>query len=344
MDRRRWVPVRLRRLTALAVGAFLVFLFVYYNRAFRVAGFGLLAIAALAASLEPLAQYVPARRRWVARAIVGLVPAVLLVGTVALSGWLMISPVKKELAKWPAVQRGINASLEKLSHHANLDPPPTVQSIVARFAPGASVVQATSVAEDLFLAAIIVCFGTIFFLVSPRGTLLDPVLATLPRRRQRQRLRAAADELYPQLRWWVIGTLVAMVTVGIASWVGFWLAGLQFGTPLALLAGLSEIIPNVGPAVTFLIALSFAATQGWTQVIYVSILWVVIHIIEGYVVWPLVMKRAVQIPPIVSLLTIIFWGEMFGVIGLLLAVPLNLLVWSLAKHFLMHPTAEDAPA
>jgi predicted PurR-regulated permease PerM len=348
MDRRRWVSVRVRRLTALAVGALLVFLFVYYNRAFRVAGFGLLAVTALAAALEPLMKYVPTRRRWVAGAVVGLLPASLLVLTVALSGWLLVSPIKTEVAKWPAVQQGINASLEKFSAHAGHQQPLTVQSIAARFSPsggaGGSVVKATAIAEDLFLATIIVCFGTIFFLVAPRGLLLDPVLATLPRRRQREQLRTALDELYPQLRWWVIGTLVAMVVVGAASWVGFRLAGLQFGTPLALLAGLSEIVPNVGPAVTFLIALAFAATQGWTQVLYVSILWIIIHIIEGYIIWPLVMKRAVELPPIVSLMTIIFWGEMFGVTGLLLAVPLDLLVWSLAKYFLMRPVPEERTA
>src|SRR5690242_20846834 len=131
MDRRRWVPIRVRRLTALAVGALLVFLFVYYNRAFRVAGFGLLAVTALAAALEPLMKFVPTRRRWVAGAVVGLLPACLLIATVALSVWLLVSPIKNEVAKWPGVQQRINTSLKKFSGHAGLEQPLTVQSIAA---------------------------------------------------------------------------------------------------------------------------------------------------------------------------------------------------------------------
>jgi predicted PurR-regulated permease PerM len=324
-----------------------IFLFIYYNRAFRVAGFGFLAIAAISAALQPLTRFVPGKR-WLAGGIVGLLPGLLLAATIVLGGWLLVEPVKREVGKWPQAQESLNKSLAKFSGRAGIEPPLTVQSVAGKFSPpsgGNPVAKVTSLVGDFLVAIVLVCFGTIFFLATPKGALLGPTLRLFPPHRHPQ-LRAAMDELYPQLRWWVIGAIVSMTSVAIASWVGFKLAGLQFHVPLAMLAGLSEIVPSVGPAVTFLIALAFAAAQGWQVVVYVALVWVVVQTLESYVITPLVMRTAVDIPPLISLLTILFWGHVFGVVGLLLAIPLNLLVWTLAKHFLMYPDAAegDMPA
>ena len=66
-----------------------------------------------------------------------------------------------------------------------------------------------------------------------------------------------------------------------------------------------------------------------------SVVDVVVQGLESNVLIPIVMKRAVDIPPAVSLFTLILWGKILGVSGLLLAIPIDLVIWNLLKHFVM---------
>jgi predicted PurR-regulated permease PerM len=125
-----------------------------------------------------------------------------------------------------------------------------------------------------------------------------------------------------------------MVVTGLASGIGFGLAGLSFAVALGVLAGLSELIPTFGPTLAFGVALLVAATEGRSTVIKVLIVWLVVQILESYIVLPMVMKRAVSLPPLVTLFSIVFWGKVFGIPGLLLAIPLDLVVWAFARHLL----------
>lgn len=106
---------------------------------------------------------------------------------------------------------------------------------------------------------------------------------------------------------------------------------------MAILAGISELVPTIGPLLAFAVALAVAATQGATRVLWLGGLHVFVHILESYILIPLVYKEAVRVPPIVTLFTVVLWGEIFGIGGLLLAIPINLFLWTMAEHFI----AED---
>jgi predicted PurR-regulated permease PerM len=66
---------------------------------------------------------------------------------------------------------------------------------------------------------------------------------------------------------------------------------------------------------------------------------------EDYIVLPLIMRNAVRIAPVVTLFTVVLWGEIFGVPGLMLAIPINLTLWHAAKHFIapQKPVSASAP-
>ena len=147
----------------------------------------------------------------------------------------------------------------------------------------------------------------------------------------------------PRLRWWVIGTLFSMAVVGVAAWIGYMVVGLEFAIPLALLAGVAEIVPTVGPAAAFLVALLFAATQGTGTLIGVTVVYIIIQLIESYVLVPLVMKKAVKVPPVVTLFTVVLWGKVFGAAGLFLAIPINLVLWSFYDHLVLRPRSDRPP-
>lgn len=332
--------VRLRFFLTLALWAIALGLFLYFFQAAKVILLGVLAAACVAAALRPLMRYVPGPRG-LSALVVGIAPILLLVGAVVLLSWLLARPIQREVQRWPEIERKVNDVLAGWSRNLGLDQPITVDAAVQElggFFTGSSGTQVISTTASILsgtaIALIFVFFGSIYLLVEPPERLVRPVLDALPAERRGQ-VRGALDDLVPRLRWWVIGTLVSMTLVGLASWAGFALAGLEFAVPLALLAGVAEIVPTVGPAAAFLVALLFAATQGTGTMIAVVVVYCIVQVLESYVILPWVMKKAVKIPPVVTLFTVVLWGKVFGIAGLLLAVPINLVLWSFYDHLVL---------
>jgi predicted PurR-regulated permease PerM len=346
------VPVRLRHLHTLAGWAVGLFLFFYFFRAFELLFLCLLGSAILAATLQPLAHRIPAKR-WPSAVLAGLVPILGAAALFWLVGWLLWRVVHEQAGQWPALQASIDEMLAGWSRTLGLPDALSIESLRVRLAAvltgggrgGGSekVMAAAGAVATALVALVLVLFGAMFLLGERERTLLRPVLRLLPPRRRPQ-IEEAICSLGPKLRWWLAGSLVSMAVTGAASAIGFRLAGMQFALPLGILAGFSELVPTFGPTFVFLVALLVAATQGSAVVVKVLIVWAVVQTLESYILQPTVMKRAVEIPPLVTLFSVIFWGKVFGLAGLLLAVPLDLVVWTFATHLLAERDEQPTPA
>ncbi|MGE5610546.1 MAG: AI-2E family transporter, partial [Bacillota bacterium] len=206
------------------------------------------------------------------------------------------------------------------------------------FSRGADVLFGLVVALAFTLA------GSLFLLSEDPHTFLRPGLRLLDPR-HRPAMQAVLTDLGPRFRRWVIGTLTGMFVVFSASAVGFWSIGLKFAVPLALLAGFAEVVPTVGPAVACVFLVLFAAAvQSGAKALAVLIVYGIIEALEAYIILPLIMRGAVNVPPAVTLFTVVLWGKIFGVPGLILAIPINLTIWSLLVQFRVRPReAEQMP-
>lgn len=337
--------VHVRTLLPIFVWAVAILLFFRFFHAFKLILLGFLAAASLAAALRPLVRIAPGPRS-VKASLIGIAPPILLLALAILAIWQMAEPIQRQVRSWPAVEQRVNTVLATWSKRFGADKPVQLQDVAVQLsemmtgASGVKVITATTnIFSGLALALAFVFIGSIYLLVDPPDRLLSPLLQMLPRRRRPQVI-AAVKALGPQLRWWLIGTMISIATIGVASWIGYTLVGLEFALPLALLAGLGEAIPTVGPLVTYVIALLFAATQGTGTVIGVTVVYLIVQVVESYILIPMVMKKAVDMPPVVTLFTLVLWGVVFGLPGLLLAIPINLVIWSFARHLLIHPIEE----
>jgi predicted PurR-regulated permease PerM len=192
---------------------------------------------------------------------------------------------------------------------------------------------------DFLVAILVIFFVGVFGAAEPdvyRAGLLHLVPPSR-RRRATQALDAVADNL----RWWLAGQVCLMVAVGVVTGAGLWLLGIPLALSLGLVAGLFEMIPYLGPWLSAVPAALVALLIGPWHVLMVLGLYLGVHILEGYVLGPLVQRRAVRLPPALTLVAQVLLGTLLGLLGLFVAAPLTAAVVVGLKMLYVQDTLGD---
>jgi len=333
----RSLPVWLAPAAWLIIFSLILF---FFNPVSTVA-LGVLAACIIACTLRPLMDWIPGPR--------GTDVAVLGVGMIAIVGlvilalyWPLQGPIGDAVDHWPETKRDVDASLARWSRNLGMNEGSLNVEIIVdnvkAFLTGSGGIFFSRTADivlGILLSLAFTLVGSIFLLSEPPDGLISPMLRIFPPR-LRPSLRCAMDDLEPKYRAWAVGTLTGMCVVFTASMIGYTVIGLKMAIPLALLAGIAEIVPTVGPAIACVIAALFAgATQSGTAAGLVLLVWGCIQALEAYVILPMIMKGAVNVHPAITLFTVVLWGKIFGVAGLMLAIPINLTIWTLIDHLRM---------
>lgn len=125
------------------------------------------------------------------------------------------------------------------------------------------------------------------------------------------------------LRQWLLGQLIAMLLVGFLMWIALTIAGLPSAAALALIAALAEFVPLIGPIAAGIPPLLVAFGQGGYTVLWTLLAVVAVQQIESNMIMPLIQRRMVSLPPVLTLFSVLAFGGIFGLPGLLLATPLT---------------------
>lgn len=120
---------------------------------------------------------------------------------------------------------------------------------------------------------------------------------------------------------WVVGQIVLGLIVGTMVGTSMWLIGVPYALLLGMLAGVMELIPAIGPLIAATPGVLVALTQGWVIGLTAFIVYVIIGQVESHVLIPNVMRRAVGLPPLVTIIAVIIGARLLGVVGIILAVP-----------------------
>ena len=179
------------------------------------------------------------------------------------------------------------------------------------------------------LRFIFVFFLGVFFASEPK-LYRDGLLRLVPPAR-RGRAGEVMGELFATLQAWLLGQIVSMTVVGLLTLLGLWLLGVPLALTLAVLAGLLELIPYFGPVLSSVPAILLALTVSPLQAVYVALLYIVVQQIEGNVILPIVHQVTVDLPPALTLVSVLVLGGLFGFAGLLVATPIMAVVLVLVK-------------
>lgn len=187
--------------------------------------------------------------------------------------------------------------------------------------------------------AVLVLFLGLFFAVDPHVYRKGLVLLAPPSRRPQ--IAESLDATGETLRWWIVGTLSSMTVVAVLTTTGLLLLGMPLAFSLGLLAGLLAFIPNLGPVLGLLPALLIALLQGPWMVLWVAMLYLGVQMVETYLVTPTIQRRAVSLPPALTLVAQVLLGGLFGFMGLLLATPLTAAALVLVKILYLRDVLGD---
>ncbi len=161
-------------------------------------------------------------------------------------------------------------------------------------------------------------------------------------RRQRGRVRFLLETLQRVVGGYIRGQLLLCSLIGVLVGAGMQVLGVPYAILLGVLAFVLEFIPLLGTLVSGAICVLLALTKGWVLAIIVLAYFVIVHVIEGDVVGPRIVGKAIGLHPVVALLALIIGGDLFGIWGALFASPiagvlqaLLIAVWSEWRE--MHP-------
>lgn len=167
---------------------------------------------------------------------------------------------------------------------------------------------------------LIVLFFAVFMAAQPQPY-IQGLLFLVPRRR-RKRAREVIYEIGNVLRRWLIGQSILAVCVALLTGAGLLLLGAPFAVALAILAGLMEFVPYIGPFVAAVPAILVGFAEGPQLALYIALLFLGVQMTESYILAPLIQHRAVHLAPAAILFAQVLMGAIVGALGVAVATPL----------------------
>jgi predicted PurR-regulated permease PerM len=187
----------------------------------------------------------------------------------------------------------------------------------------------SSVISAVTFFILIIVLGV--YIAAEEHSYKEGILYLFPRSK-RDRMREVLEALGYAMRWWMLGQGVSMTFLAIFAYIGLTLLGIPLALLLALLTGILTFIPTLGPAISLIPPLLLALAEGDPMLaVWVSVFYIGLQNLEGYLITPMVQRKAISLPPGVLLSAEILLLVTLGFLGLLFAAPLTAVAIVLVK-------------
>lgn len=198
-----------------------------------------------------------------------------------------------------------------------------VVDILSRLSPWNIATGATAMAGSVLgalTAGLIVLFFGIYLAADPETYVrLAARLAPKDRRGSTYEMMCEMGDV---LQRWLVGQGLAMAAIGTVTYIGLLILGVPLAFLLALFAGLAGFLPYIGPVIGAVPIVLVAGGESLTLALYAIGLYIIVQLVESYLITPLIQARAVSLPPAIVILNQLLFGFLFGVLGIALATPI----------------------
>lgn len=277
----------------------------------------------LASAMEPMADYLYKKR--IPRFASVLGAYIVVIGSfalvISLMAPLVIEQVKVLSENLPTYVSEVQAKYPSISMlFGGLDLRTVVNQLFSGLASNTEVFSRTIGLFNGLFALVTVLVFSFYMVAADRG--MRQFISDLVPTKHQAFVSGLIIKIQNKMGLWVLGQLILSVFIFALTYIALSLLGVEYALFLALIAGLLEIIPYVGPFLSAIPAVFFALIQNPPLAIAVVILYVIIQKLEGYILVPKVMEKTIGTSPLVVLLALLIGFKLAGILGLLLAVPL----------------------
>jgi predicted PurR-regulated permease PerM len=156
-------------------------------------------------------------------------------------------------------------------------------------------------------------------------------LRLFPRERRAQ-VDSASREVTTKVSAWLSGQLLLGAIIGSTSALGLWALGIPYFYVLALIAGIGEMIPIVGPILSAVPALAVASTISIDKVLFVGIFFIIQQQVENHLLVPRIMSKQVGLSAVTVIVSLLIGAQLLGILGALIAVPTAAIIQVVASE------------
>ena len=201
--------------------------------------------------------------------------------------------------------------------------PENLSTFGQEFLTGSTVSTAAGVGLTVATAlslGLVVFISTIYLVIRP-APWVDGFVSLFPAE-WRPRTREVLDAMYHTVQRWFLGQLTAMTFIAVFWAISLYIIGVPFALLLGIFSGLVSFVPYVGALISVVVPMLLALISDPFTVVWVILAFVIIQQIEGNILQPIVMSRAVDLHPALVVFALLVMGTLFGLVGVFLAVPL----------------------
>jgi predicted PurR-regulated permease PerM len=172
-----------------------------------------------------------------------------------------------------------------------------------------------------------------FYLLQNNRGVEGAVVAYVPKQQQR-RILSIYRKISNKMSLWLRGQVILGLIIFVVVFIGLSLLKVEYALTLAIIAGLMEVLPIIGPVVAGGLAVLVSLTQSPLLALIVLAFYVLVQQLENHILVPQVMKKSLGLNPIAVILAIIIGGKLLGFIGILISVPVAAAIGVLMEEFI----------
>ncbi|MAG44478.1 hypothetical protein CL633_01155 [bacterium] len=258
----------------------------------------------LVAALNPPVEWLEKRK--IPRILSTILIFFLAIGIFSVSVYIIVPPLAQQLS---SLTHNIPELIQKVPFELKAD---YIQDFLGN---AAGYLAGVPVGISTVLVILIITF----YLLAQKQSLEKLIKAIAPYRRRRYVL-GLSQRIQKKLGYWLLGQVVASLVVGILTFIGLLILKIDYALILGILVGLAEIVP-FGPIVAFIPAGILGFMQSPVTGVLVIVLYLIVQQIEGHVIVPQIMKKAVGLNPVLIILALLVGGKLGGILGLAIAIP-----------------------
>ena len=289
----------------------------------------------LAMAITPLVDYLEKKKVPRTISVAGVIIAIL--GLIYLIMRLVLPPLVSETSNLVSNRGEFVLKITGYLSHLNPTLRDSVTSILNNFFNSLNTIDLGGVvtsAQSFFsgLLEVVLVFVLSFYLLLNNKGVEGAVVAYVPRQLQKRTL-SVYRKISNKMTSWLRGQAILGLIIFAVSLVGLTILKVNYALTLAILAGLLEALPVIGPLVSGGLAVLIALTQSPILAVIVFAFYALVQQLENHILVPQVMKKSLGLNPIAVILAIIIGGKLLGFVGILIAVPCAAAIGVLLEEF-----------